>query len=94
MAWKTFQDNGIQLVFPTGESNSLRVVFDDHIDIAYVVPTGVDNGNGNARLIAAAPKLWNACRLMWAAVADCGCKVPPQVLEAAKNCRRACADGF
>jgi hypothetical protein len=62
MAWKTAKDNGIDLVFPGGGTDSLRVVFDPKgIDIAYVVPTSSDNGNGNAALIAAAPDLLEAC---------------------------------
>jgi hypothetical protein len=90
MAWKTVEDNGISLVFPTGGSDSLRVVFDTEAgDVAYVVPTHEDNGNKNASLIATAPSLLMACRRVWDAVLDTRHDLPDEVLLAAFDCRRA-----
>jgi hypothetical protein len=95
MAWKTVKDNHIELQLPTGGVESLRVVWKEGgSDVCYVVSCDGNNGNSNARLIAAAPDLWNACRLMWDAVAECGCQVPPQVLEAARYCKRVAVKSF
>ncbi len=58
--WMTVKDNHIDI---GGES--FRVVWDETgtgYDIAYVNPYGtIDNANANARLIAAAPNLRDAC---------------------------------
>ena len=91
MAWKTVENNGITLQFPTGGSDTLRVVFDPSgHDIAYVVPDQKDNGNGNAALIAQAPSLLMACRRVWDAVLDAHQHdIPDEVLLAAFDCRRA-----
>lgn len=90
MAWETVKDNGISLGFPTGGTDTLRVVFDPGgCDVAYVVDDR-GNGNGNASLIAAAPDMFNACRRLWDAVMDCGDAVPDRVLVAAFDCKRAC----
>jgi hypothetical protein len=91
MAWKTVENNGITLQFPTGGSDTLRVVFDPSgHDIAYVVPEQKDNGNGNAALIAQAPSLLMACRRVWDAVLDAyQHDIPDEVLLAAFDCRRA-----
>lgn len=90
MVWETVKDNGISLGFPTGGTDTLRVVFDPKgYDVAYVVDDR-GSGNSNASLIAAAPDLFNACRLLWDAVMDCGDTVPDRVLVAAFGCKRAC----
>jgi hypothetical protein len=90
VAWKTVQNNGVSLVFPTGGSDSLRVVFDtEGGDVAYVVPTSDDNGDKNAAVIAAAPSLLMACRRVWDAVLDTRQDLPDEVLLAAFDCRRA-----
>lgn len=91
MAWKTVENNGITLQFPTGGSDTLRVVFDPSgHDIAYVVRDQKDNGNGNAALIAQAPSLLMACRRVWDAVLDAHQNdIPDEVLLAAFDCRRA-----
>lgn len=95
MAWKTVKDNNMELRLPTGGADSFRIVCEeDGSDVCYVVPCDGSNGNSNARLIAAAPDLWTACRLMWDAVADCGCNVPPQVLKAARHCKSVCVKSF
>ena len=63
--WMTVADNGVKLSFAGGDAVSHRIVFVERgRDIAYVVPTADDNGNGNARLIAAAPDLLEACKAM------------------------------
>lgn len=89
MCWETVKDNGISLGFPAGGTDTLRVVFDTKgADIAYVVDDrGL--GNRNASLIAAAPDLFKACRLLWDAVMDCSATVPDRVLVAAFDCKRA-----
>lgn len=96
MGWKTARNNGISLISPSLGRMDLRIVWDEKgSDIAYIVPIcDRDNGNSNARLIAAAPDLWNACRLMWDAVAECGCQVPPQVLDAARHCKQLVVKSF
>lgn len=58
--WTTVKDNHIDI-----GGASLRVVWDEikGIDVAYVIPDGTeDEGNANARLIASAPRLRDACR--------------------------------
>ena len=95
MAWKTVKDNHMELRLPTGGVDSFRIVWEEGgFDVCYVVPCDGSNGNANARLIAAAPDLWNACRLMWDAVAECGCQVPPQVLAAARHCKSVAVKSF
>lgn len=90
MAWKTVEDNGITLQFPAGGTDSLRVVFDTQgHDIAYVVPDARDNGNSNALVIASAPELLSACKLVWDAVNDSQFELPNEILLAAFKCRRA-----
>lgn len=91
MAWKTVENNGITLEFPTGGRESLRVVFDTAgSDVAYVVPDSRDNGNSNASLIAQAPSLLMACRRVWDAVLDAKTlDIPDELLLAAFDCRRA-----
>ena len=90
MNWKTCQDNGISLAGPCGGTDSYRIVFDDSgLDVAYVVATGQDNGNSNARLIASAPRLVNAIRLVVEAINLFKWILPEPVLEAAKECRKA-----
>lgn len=92
MSWKTVKDNGIALVFPTGGTDSLRVVFDDRgTDVAYVVSNSHDNGNANAALIAATPQLLCACKRVLDAVVGAVMEVPDDVLLAALDCRRAVA---
>jgi hypothetical protein len=90
VSWKTVPNNGISLQFPGGGTDSLRVVFDPFgHDIAYVVPSGPDDGNGNASLIAAAPDLLAACKRIWDAVVDARYELPDELLLAAFDCRRA-----
>lgn len=94
MTWKTFRDNGMSAVGPTGHRMDLRIVFDKTAgDVAYVVPdSDNDNGNANARLIAAAPDLFNACQELWDAVTGCGSDVPDDVMLAAQYCRLLCLE--
>lgn len=90
MNWKTVRDNGILLELPTGAVVSHRVVFEPGgRDIAYVAPDLRDRGNSNAALIAAAPRLRDACAKVWAAVEASGDAVPEQVVLAAQECIEA-----
>jgi hypothetical protein len=93
MNWKTHRDNGISLSGPCGGTDSYRIVFDDNgLDVAYVVATGTDNGNSNAKLIASAPRLANALRLVVEAIRLFRWTLPEPVLEAAKECRKALSE--
>jgi hypothetical protein len=90
MEWKTAKDNDIELRFPAGGVDSLRIVWQQGgSDVCYVVPCDGNNGNSNAKLIAAAPELWSACVLLIAAIDNCQDSVPAAVLEAATKCRCA-----
>lgn len=90
MIWETHPDNFIRLGFPTGGEDSLRVVFKrGGSDIAYVVPTLEDNGNANAKLIAYAPALLDACQRMWKEAKGSRDYVPEPVFQAARSCRTA-----
>jgi len=94
MAWKTFRNNHIGGVGPSGEEMNLRIVWDtEGTDIAYVVPIGDDdNGNKNAKLIAAAPSLLRACIAVVKAVEASRSDVPTSVLEAALLAGSACME--
>lgn len=93
MEWKTVRDNGMSAIGPTGHSMDLRIVFDDiGGDVAYVVPdSDNDNGNKNARKIAAAPELLKACMDVWDAFiewdkSDPDAYVPDAVSNAVTKC--------
>ena len=65
MNWLTVPDNCVKLRSEFGTRLDFRIVFaDPGLDIAYVIPTPDDNGNGHARLISAAPDLLEACKAM------------------------------
>jgi hypothetical protein len=88
--WETHPNNSIKLGFPTGGEDNLRVVFQrGGSDIAYVVSTLEDNGNANARLIACAPTLLDACERMWLEAKGSNDYVPEPVFQAARFCRLA-----
>lgn len=86
--WQASENNGITVCFPCGSSETLRIVFDESgKDVAYVIPTENDNGNANARLIAYAPALLDACMKMWRAAKGSDEYVPEAVFQAARLCR-------
>ena len=88
--WNTHPKNGIILSCPIGGSTSFRIVFDPKgQDVAYVVPTLEDNGIANAKLIASAPYLLDACQRMWLAAKGSKDYVPEPVFQAARFCRIA-----
>lgn len=90
MIWETHPDNFIKLEFPLGGEDSLRIVFQrGGSDIAYVVPTPEDNGNANARLIAYAPALLDACQRVWNEAKGSKDYVPEPVFQAARLCSTA-----
>lgn len=90
MNWRTISNNGITLGLPSGAVAIHRVVFEPGgRDIAYVVPDSRDSGNGNAAMIAAAPRLREACLEVWAAAESSGDDVPEQVWLAAQKCMEA-----
>lgn len=87
MAWKTVENNHIELRMPTGKKDSLRVVWKDGgSDVCYVVPCDGSNGNANARLIASAPELLNACIAIADAVSKSNTALPRSVVDAAGIC--------
>ncbi len=60
--WVTVRDNSVRLTIGGVAGGSARIVWSEHpdsgTDVAYVLPhADGDNGNANARLIAAAPEL-------------------------------------
>ncbi len=66
--WITQRDNYIaKILVPTGR-NGCRVVYAEYGDVAYIGPFDDDNGNSNARLIAAAPDLLAVARKAMAAI--------------------------
>ena len=61
--WSTKADNHVALSFAEFAPESYRIVWQENEgDIAYVLATDDDNGNSNARLIAAAPDLLDALK--------------------------------
>lgn len=88
--WQTHPKNAIKLVGPLGGPDTFRIVFDPTgSDIAYVVPTLEDNGIANAKLIACAPALLDACQRMWLEAKGSKDYVPEPVFQAARLCRIA-----
>lgn len=74
--WQTVRNNAVctQMWELLGH-DTLRIVFGPLSDVAYCPAVDGDNGNANARLIAAAPKLLQACKLLVSTPCDCrGCK--------------------
>lgn len=64
--WRTMRDNFISGSSLRGQLESARVVYSERgFDVAYCPPTDGDNGNTNARLIAAAPALLAELRALW-----------------------------
>ena len=62
--WTTVRDNFVSYKLVPLKQSGCRVVWAEHkFDVAYCPPTDDDNGNANARLIAAAPELLAACKL-------------------------------
>jgi hypothetical protein len=90
LMWETHPNNHIELGLPLGGIDSFRIVFQrGGSDVAYVVPTLEDNGNANARLIAYAPALLDACQRMWKEAKGSKGYVPEPVFQAARLCRMA-----
>jgi hypothetical protein len=63
--WLTVRDNfiGVELLSRHRLPQGMRIVWQRSFgDLAYVLPADSDNGNANARLIAAAPTLLTALK--------------------------------